>query len=69
MRSTNDSQPEMIHWAEAAVLLEPSKNAYNVSQNDLFFFLKEEDKSLYISDKSLENVLQLLEKNSVFAIR
>ena len=69
MRSTNDSQPEMIHGAEAAVLLEPNKNAYNVSQNDLFFFLKEEDKSLYISDKSLENVLQLLEKNSMFALR
>ena len=49
---------------------------FNIYLNDLFFFLKDvgicnfaDDTTAYISDKSLENVLKSLEKNSMFAIR
>ena len=49
---------------------------FNIYLNELFFFLKDvgicnfaDDTTTYISDKSLENVLKSLEKNSLFAIR
>ena len=49
---------------------------FNFYLNDLFFFLKDvgicnfaDDTTTYISDKSLENVLKSLEKNSMLAIR
>ena len=76
MGSTNDSQLEMIHGAEAAISLERKNNTYIVSQNNLLFFLKDvsicnfsDDTTTYISEKSLENVLQSLEKNSMIAMK
>ena len=49
---------------------------FNFYLNDLFYFLKDvgicnfaDDTATYISDESLENVLKLLEKNSMVAIR
>ena len=49
---------------------------FNIYLNGLFFFIKDEgicnfadDTITYISDKSLENVLKSLEKNSVLALR
>ena len=49
---------------------------FNIYLNELFFFLKDvgicnfaDDTTTYISDKSLENVLKSLEKNSMLAIR
>ena len=49
---------------------------FNIYLNDLFSFLKDagicnfaDDTTTYISDKSLENVLKSLEKNSVLALR
>ena len=49
---------------------------FNIYLNDLFFFLKDvgickfaDDTTSYISDESLENVLESLEKNSILAIR
>ena len=48
---------------------------FNIYLNDLFFLLKDvgkcnfaNDTTTYISDKSLENVLKSLEKNSMLAI-
>ena len=48
---------------------------FNIYLNDLFFFLKDagicnfaDDTTTYISDESLENFLELLEKNSMLAI-
>ena len=48
---------------------------FNIYLNDLFFFLKDvgicnfaDDTTTYISDESLDNVLKLLEKNSMLAI-
>ena len=76
MGSTNDSQLEMIHGAEAAISLERKNNTYIVSQNNLLFFLKDvsicnfsDDTTTYISEKRLENVLQSLEKNSMIAMK
>ena len=49
---------------------------FNIYLNGLFFFIKDEgicnfagDTITYISDKSLENVLKSLEKNSMLPIR
>ena len=49
---------------------------FNINLNDLFSFLKDvgicnfaDDTTIHISDKSLENVLKSLEKNSMLAIR
>ena len=49
---------------------------FKIYLNDLFFFLKDvgicnfaDDTTTYISDESLENVLKLLENNSMLAIR
>ena len=49
---------------------------FNIYLNDLFFFLKDvgtrnfaDDINTYISDESSENVLKLLDKNSMLAIR
>ena len=49
---------------------------FNFYLNDLFFFLKDvgicnfaDDTTTYISDESLDNVLKLLEKNPMLAIR
>ena len=49
---------------------------FKIYLNELFFFLKDvgicnfaDDTTTYISDKSLENVLKSLEKNSMLAIR
>ena len=36
MGSTNDSQLEMIHGAEAAISLERKNNTYIVSQNNYY---------------------------------
>ena len=48
---------------------------FNIYLNDLFSFLKDlgicnfaDDTTIHISDKSLENVLKSLEKNSILAI-
>ena len=55
--------------------LVPRPLLINIYVNDLFFFLKDvgicnftDDTTTYISDKSLENVLKSLEKNSMLAI-
>ena len=49
---------------------------FNIYLNDLFFFLKDvgicncaDDTSTYISNESLENVMESLEKKSMLAIR
>ena len=49
---------------------------FNIYLNDLFFFLKDvgiynfaDNTTIYIFDKSLENVLKSLEKNSMLSIR
>ena len=48
---------------------------FNISLNDLFFFLKDvdicnfaDDATTYISDENLENILKSLEKSSMLAI-